>query len=213
MADHVTTRAAVQGFLDRVAGCRGGRTTLGIAGAPGAGKSTLAHAVHTRLTERGIPSAVVPMDGFHLADVTLTALGLLARKGAPETFDADGYANLLRRLRDRPERTVYAPGFERDLEQPIAAAIAVEPGIEVVITEGNYLLLDQGPWAQVAALLDERWFVKLDDHVRRSRLVHRHARFGKAPDAAARWVDEVDEPNALLVQRSRGRADLLVRGD
>jgi pantothenate kinase len=210
---HAGSAHDVGAFVDRAAERRGGRTILGIAGAPGAGKSTLAHAVHTRLTQHGIPSAVVPMDGYHLADVTLTALGLLDRKGAPETFDADGYAELLRRLRDRPERTVYAPGFERDLEQPIAAAIAVEPEIEVVITEGNYLLLDQGPWAQVAALLDERWFVELDDDLRRSRLVHRHERFGKAPDAAVRWVHEVDEPNAVLVHRSRHRADLVVRGD
>jgi pantothenate kinase len=135
------------------------------------------------------------------------------RKGAPETFDADGYVHLVRRLRDRPERTVYVPGFERDLEQPIAAAIPVEPDVEVVITEGNYLLLDEGPWAAVAGLLDERWYVELDDHVRRSRLVHRHERFGKAPDAAVQWVDEVDEPNAVRVHRARDRADLLVWGD
>lgn len=212
MSDPVHRHEAIDAFVAR-ARHRTGRLILGVAGSPGAGKSTIAHAVLTHLDEQGIPAAVVPMDGFHLADVTLTALGLLDRKGAPETFDADGYIALLQRLRDRPARTVYAPGFERDLEQPIAAAIAIEPEVDVIITEGNYLLLDDGPWAGVAPLLDERWFVELDDHLRRSRLVHRHERFGKTPDAAVRWVDEVDEPNAVLVRRSRERADLIVLND
>lgn len=213
MTSAVSAHDAVSAFLDRLADRRGERTILGIAGAPGAGKSTLAEAVRAELDGRHIPTAIVPMDGYHLADVSLTALGLLDRKGAPETFDADGYVHLLRRLRDRGDRPVYAPGFERDLEQPIAAAISVAPDVEVVITEGNYLLLDEGAWADVAGLLDERWYVDLDDEVRRSRLVQRHVRFGKAPDAAAAWVDEVDEPNAARVHRSRARADRLVRGD
>ena len=125
---------------------------IGIAGAPGAGKTTYAREYAARL---GARAAYLPMDGFHLADVTLDRLGLLGRKGAPETFDAWGYAALLHRLRVRSDHPVYAPGFERNLEQPIAAAVTVPPETEVVVTEGNYLLLDLPEWRAVRAELDE----------------------------------------------------------
>jgi pantothenate kinase len=175
---------------------------LGIAGAPGAGKSLFAAA---SVRELGA-AALVPMDGFHLADVVLGRLGLLGRKGAPETFDAWGYAALLARLRERPAETVYAPGFERDLEQPLAGAIAVPADVDVVVTEGNYLLLDRPEWRAVRAALDEVWFVFTDDAVRRERLVRRHVEFGKTPGEARAWVQRVDEPNARLVEASRHRA-------
>lgn len=191
------------------------RRVVGIAGAPGSGKSTLASAlareVRDRLGEDAV--AVVPMDGFHLADVALAAQGLSDRKGAPETFDADGYAVLLRRLREPGERPVYAPGFERDLEQPLAAAVAVPPTARVVLTEGNYLLLDGPEWAAVREALDEVWFCAAADSVRRERLVARHVSFGKTPEAARAWVERVDEPNAVLVEATRARADLVVRVD
>jgi pantothenate kinase len=177
---------------------------IGIAGAPGAGKSTYAAAYVAELT---VPASYLPMDGFHLADVSLRRLGLLDRKGAPETFDAWGFAALLGRLRDPEPHPVYAPGFERDLEQPVAAAIAVPPEAEVVVTEGNYLLLDRPEWRAVRAALDEVWFLDVDDAVRRERLVARHVRFGKTPSEAERWVATVDEPNARLVAASRPRAD------
>ncbi|QIK68609.1 nucleoside/nucleotide kinase family protein [Nocardioides sp. HDW12B] len=193
----------------------GPRVLLGLTGAPGAGKSTLAGDLARALTERTGEGAVavVPMDGFHLADVILDALGLRDRKGAPETFDADGYAALLARLRSGGTRPVYAPGFERDLEQPLAAAVTVPASARVVVTEGNYLLLDDPRWHAVAAALDETWFVETDDAVRRERLVARHVRFGKSADAARDWVDRVDQPNADLVATTRGRADLVVRLD
>lgn len=179
------------------------RRFLGLAGPPGVGKSTYA----ARLVARSeVPAMVVPLDGFHLADRMLDALGLRDRKGAPETFDAWGYAALLARLRTATE-TVYAPAFERDLEQPLAGAIAVSPKIQLVIVEGNYLLLDRPEWLAVAAELDEVHYLDLDDDVRRSRLVARHVQFGKSSAAAAAWVERVDEPNARLVAASRGRAD------
>jgi pantothenate kinase len=174
---------------------------LGITGAPGAGKSLFAAA-----SARELGGALVPMDGFHLADAVLGRLGLLDRKGAPETFDAWGYAALLARLRERPGETVYAPGFERDLEQPLAGAIAVPPEADVVVTEGNYLLLDRPEWCAVCAGLDEVWFVFTDDEVRRERLVRRHVEFGKTLAEARAWVQRVDEPNARLVEASRHRA-------
>lgn len=137
---------------------RPSRRVIGIAGAPGAGKSTVASFLLAHLGARG---GHVPMDGFHLADVELARQGLLERKGAPETFDPLGYAALLRRVHERPEDTVYAPGFDRDLEQPLAAAIAVVPAATVVLTEGNYLLLDRPAWHEVRAALDEIWYVRV----------------------------------------------------
>lgn len=184
-----------------------GRRLVGISGAPGAGKSTLAGVLTERLGERG---AHVPMDGFHLADVELVRQGLLGRKGAPETFDAFGYAALLGRLRDVPAHTVYAPGFDRGLEQPLAGAIAVPPSVEVVVTEGNYLLLDRPGWRAVRAALDEVWHVRVDEEVRVERLVARHVEFGKSPDAARAWVEKVDGPNAGLVEAAAEGADRVV---
>jgi len=183
------------------------RRIVGVAGAPGSGKSTFARAYVDQVGGGRARAALVPMDGFHLADVSLRALGLLSRKGAPETFDAWGYAALLHRLRQRPPETVYAPGFERSLEQPLAAAIAVPPVADLVVTEGNYLLLDRPEWRAVRGELDEVWFVVTDDALRVPRLVERHVEFGKAPADARAWVDEVDQPNAVLVAATASRAD------
>ncbi len=190
-----------------------GRALLGITGSPGAGKSTLAAAVLERLS-RDLPVgsvAHVPMDGFHLADVALAELGRLDAKGAPDTFDAGGYIALLKRLRAaEPEEVVYAPMFERDLEQPLAGAIPVPRAARLVLTEGNYLLLEDGRWREVRPLLDEVWFCAPDPEVRLARLTARHVEFGKPPAAAAAWVASVDEPNAALVEATRDRADLVV---
>lgn len=191
-------------------GAAGRRVLVGVVGAPGSGKSTLAKRLANRLTADGFPAVRVPMDGFHLADVALVERRLLDRKGAPETFDAHGYLNLLRRLRAETGNDVLAPGFERDLEQPIAASITVAPSHRVVVTEGNYLLDDADPWPEVRAELDEVWFVDLDDARRRSRLVDRHVKHGKTREAAQAWVDEVDEPNARRVLARSGTADLVV---
>jgi pantothenate kinase len=196
---------------------RGERAVLGITGAPGAGKSTLAE----RLVEALAPNPPatltpyrwvthLPMDGFHLADVELERLHRRDRKGAPDTFDAAGYAALLRRLYDDPDEVIYAPGFERALEQPIAAAIAVPPDARLVITEGNYLLLPDPAWTRVRFLLTEVWYVDLDEGERLRRLIDRHVRFGKEPDAAAAWATGTDQRNAVLVQATRSHADLVV---
>lgn len=192
--------AAVSGIRPRAR-----RVMLGICGAPGAGKTTVAGAL---VGELGCRAANVPMDGFHLADQALDALGIRDRKGAPETFDLHGYARLLRVLAERRDHTVYAPAFERDIEQPIAGAIAVEPSVDIVVTEGNYLLLDG--WESVREVLDEVWFVSEDDELRRQRLTARHVRFGKSQDAAREWVDRVDEPNARCVQAAAHRADRVI---
>ncbi|PWH07475.1 nucleoside/nucleotide kinase family protein [Brachybacterium endophyticum] len=190
----------------------GMRRLLGITGAPGAGKSTLTAHLAEQLPAGSC--AVVPMDGFHLADVALERLGRLDRKGAPDTFDAAGFAALLQRLRvARPEDPpVWAPMFERDLEQPLAGAIEVAGDIPLVITEGNYLLAEDGPFAMVRPLLDACWFIEVPDAVRQERLIARHERFGKAPEAARSWALGPDETNARLVASTRRRADLVLRG-
>ncbi len=182
----------------------GGRRLLGLVGAPGAGKSTLAEAL---LERYGAVAQVVPMDGFHLANVELERLGRAARKGAPDTFDAAGYVALLKRLRmPAPYETVYAPAFRREIEEPIAGAIAVLPETRLVITEGNYLLLDEPPWDAVAGLLDDCWYVDVDDALRRERLVARHMRHGRDAAAALAWVEHTDEPNARRIAATRPRA-------
>ena len=177
---------------------------LGIAGAPGAGKSTLAEAlVESVGVERG-PDWVahVPMDGFHLADAQLDRLGARGRKGAPDTFDALGYAALLDRLVREPDAWVYAPGFDRTIEQPVAAAMVVPPPARLVVTEGNYLLLPGEAWGRARRAIDEVWFVVGDEDLRRSRLVDRHVTFGKDPEEAAAWVERTDDANAAVVAAS-----------
>lgn len=187
------------------------RCLLGVVGAPGGGKSTLVEALLPALAG-GLGEAVahVPMDGFHLADAQLDRLGRRERKGAPDTYDVDGYAAALFRCRHDLGHDVFVPGFERSLEQPIAAALVVPAPARLVLTEGNYLLHDADGWDQVRPLLDECWYVDLADEVRRQRLVARHVLFGKSPDQAAAWVETVDEPNALLVAHGRSRADLVI---
>ncbi|WP_028045023.1 nucleoside/nucleotide kinase family protein [Cellulomonas sp. URHE0023] len=185
----------------------GQRRIVGIVGAPGAGKSTLAAQVVDAVGTRAV---VVPMDGFHLAQTELERIGRADRKGAPDTFDAAGYVALLRRLRTEPG-TVYAPEYRRDLRNPVAGAIAVPSDVPLVVTEGNYLLLDGDGFAPVAGLLDESWFVALPDDIRLARLVARHEAFGKSPEAARAWSHGPDEANARLVAATAHRADVVVR--
>jgi len=190
---------------------RSGRVLLGLAGPPGAGKSTLAAALQAEFSS---VAQAVPMDGFHLADAELERLGRRDRKGAPDTFDADGYVALLRRLLAQgDDEVVYAPEFRREIEEPVAGAIPVLARTQLVITEGNYLLLDEGPWAQVKGLLDEVWYVDIDDSVRIERLTQRHRQFGRSAEDAAAWVAGTDEPNARLIEASRARASFIFRWD
>jgi pantothenate kinase len=191
------------------------RAILGIAGSPGVGKSTLVEQLLVRI--RAIVgeqwAAHVPMDGFHLADVQLERLGVRDRKGAPETFDADGYAHLLERVAREPENPVYLPGFDRTLEQPLAGALVVLPAARLVITEGNYLLLDDPMWVRARRAMDAVWFVAGDERVRVQRLVDRHVEFGKTPPAAREWVAAIDQPNADAVSTTAVKADRIIVND
>lgn len=181
---------------------------LGITGSPGAGKSTLSDALAAR-----IPGGViVPMDGFHFANAVLHKHGTRARKGAPHTFDVHGFVALLTRIRRQlpGEPPVYAPRFDRALDESIGSAIEVPADSPLIIVEGNYLLHDRDGWEQIAPLLDEAWFVDPGERLRHERLIRRHEAYGLSPEAAEEWALGTDELNARVVRATRSRADLVL---
>ncbi|WP_295828820.1 nucleoside/nucleotide kinase family protein [uncultured Microbacterium sp.] len=208
--DDATTAAATVHLDDLVARARqlvasGERRILGVVGTPGAGKSTVSDAL---LAALGDDAVLVGMDGFHLANEELVRLGRRDRKGAPDTFDVEGYIALLDRI--RAGREVYAPRFDRGLEESIGSAVLIPADVPLVITEGNYLLHDDLGWDAVASRLDEVWFLDIDSHARRERLIARRLSHDHPYDEAVAWVRDVDERNALVVDRGRDRADLVV---
>ena len=186
------------------------RVMVGITGAPGAGKSTVAASLVSALGDEAV---AVPMDGFHLTDQELARLGRAERKGAPDTFDVAGFAAALRRVREESDHTVYLPEFDRSAEMSVAGAIAVRPSHRLVVTEGNYLLLEAPGWREIRPLLDEVWYVETDEPTRMARLVRRHIAHGKSPEAAQRWATRSDQANAELIVQSRCAADVLVKVD
>ncbi|WP_209560183.1 nucleoside/nucleotide kinase family protein [Frigoribacterium sp. PvP032] len=191
----------------------GRRVVVGLAGEPGSGKSTTATALREALVAAGTSAVVVPMDGFHLAGSTLARLGRLDRKGAVDTFDAAGWLALLRRVRRaEPDETVWAPDYVRGLEEAVAGSIEVAPDVEVVVVEGNYLLVDDEPWRSARAELDLAWWVEVPQAERLRRLVARHVRHGMAEEAALAWATGPDERSAALVRATRPRADGVLAG-
>jgi pantothenate kinase len=185
------------------------RRLLGITGAPGAGKSTLAAKLVAALDGRAV---VVGMDGFHFANSELVRLGRAERKGAPDTFDAAGYVALLRRLRAAGPDVVYAPEFRREIEEPIGSAVPVPARVPLVVTEGNYLLLDTPPWSQVRPLLDEVWFLQPAEDERVRRLVARHRAYGRSSALARERALGSDQRNADAVAATAERADRVIPG-
>lgn len=212
-SQHVAT---VEELADRVEVLRAqgrpsARLIVGIVGEPGSGKSTVSDELVRVLESRDIASVVVPMDGFHLSQPELERRGLADRKGAPESFDGLGYAELLDHLRSSPGESVSAPAYDRTVEEVVDGAVQVAGGAAVVVTEGNYLLLAGEPWCRVAPLLDLSCAVEVDGDVRRARLIDRHVFFGRSPEDARAWVERVDEPNAALVRDSMHGADVAIR--
>ena len=195
------------GPVDRARGLAAGpgRRVLGVAGGPGAGKSTLAD------TLAGPGTVVVGMDGWHLANSTLERLGRLDRKGAPDTFDAAGYVAFLERFRTTAD-TLWAPEYRRSVEESIGGAIEIPPTTTLLVTEGNYLLLDTEPWCRIRHLLDEAWFLRPDEAVRRERLIARHVAVGRSHDEAVARADGSDAANATVIAATASRADRVLDG-
>jgi pantothenate kinase len=192
----------------------GSRILVGITGSPGAGKTTLAKDVVERINALdAAPKAIyLPMDGFHLANATLDRLGIHDRKGAIETFDGWGFVSLLNRVLAERDHPVYAPSFERTVDEGIAGEVEVPVDAAIVIVEGNYLLVDREPWNRIPALLAESWFCETAADERLTRLVDRHTRHGRSEADALAWASTVDGANALLIEPTRHRADLVVSG-
>jgi pantothenate kinase len=187
------------------------RVIIGIAGAPGVGKSTVAAALVESLCQVGKRAVLVPMDGFHLSNAELRRLGRHERKGAPDTFDVGGYAALLKRIRVDTGEPIWAPIFHREIEESIAAELVIEPQDRIIVTEGNYLLHNALGWEDVRSHLDHAWFLRATNELdRQSRLTDRHVAFGRNRDDASAWVANVDEPNAALIGSSMSRADLVI---
>jgi pantothenate kinase len=193
----------------------GRRALLGLAGAPAAGKSSLAKRLVAGVNTRLGPdtAAYVPMDGFHLANAQLDRLGLRGRKGAPETFDVDGYVALLRRLRSVRERPVYAPDFARWLDEPVAAGLVVPPGTRLVLTEGNYLADDGPGWVEIRDLLDDLWYVDAPWPLRERRLLHRHVRGGRSREEALGFIADSERPNSVRAEAGRARCARTIRAE
>lgn len=184
------------------------RFMLGIVGAPGSGKSTFAARLRDAISE---PAVVVPMDGFHLSNAVINGTSKRDRKGAIDTFDGSGYVSLLSRVKEQREPVVYAPDFRRDLDEPVAASIAISKTTRLIITEGNYLLSDEKPWSAIRYLLDEIWFIENPSELRITRLVERHIAFGKDRAAAQDWALGPDQSNARMIESTRDRADRIIQ--
>lgn len=205
----VDVGALAEDLLGLVAARR--RVLVGICGAPGAGKSTLATLLVDAVNAaRPGTAVVVGMDGFHLAKSVIAGDERASRRGAPDTFDGAGYAALLARLRGSDDPVVYAPEYRREIEDPVNAAVPVRREVRLVVTEGNYLL--HPDWRAARSQIDEVWYLEApDEAVRVERLIARHVRFGKTPERARTHVFTSDEANAALVAGHREQADRVLR--
>jgi len=207
------TRDAAREAVALAAAAGGRRVILGLAGPPGAGKSTLAAAIvtHGRALRGDDWAALAPMDGYHLSNAQLERLGLADRKGAPETFEADGYAAMLARIAADDGRDIYVPEYDRVVHhEPIAARLLVPPAARLVVTEGNYLGLDVPRWRAARRYLERLWYVEAGDELRESRLLERQLAGGREESAARDWVTRSDRRNGELVKASKASADLVI---
>lgn len=183
-----------------------GRFIVALAGPPAAGKSTLAADLVAAI---GDGAKAVPMDGFHYDDAVLIARGARDRKGAPDTFDVNGFLHLLRRLRTEDE--VAIPLFDRALEISRAGADIVGRKDQILVVEGNYLLLNEAPWTEVRGLVDLTVWIDVPEAELDRRLQARWAQYGKTPEAARAWIDGNDMPNIRRVTAGSAQADMVLK--
>lgn len=198
----MTPTALAELIVRRASDTPGRRFIAALAGPPGAGKSTLAADLVSLI---GKTAKVVPMDGFHYDDAILIARGQRSRKGAPETFDVAGFAHLLSRLQVEDE--VAIPIFDRSLELSRGSADIVGPDQRILIAEGNYLLLNEAPWTDLARYFDLTAMILVPEAELDRRLLERWAQYGKTADEARAWIDGNDLPNIRRVQQHSRRAD------
>lgn len=186
------------------------RILVAIAGAPGSGKTTMAAALADAINAGGQSAAVVAMDGFHYDDAVLEARVHRARKGAPHTFDVGGFRALLGRLRSGDEE-VAVPVFDRETEVARNAAVIVPAETRIVLVEGNYLLLDEAPWSDLANFFDMSVYIDVPRAELERRLLERWREHGKSDDAGRDWVASNDMPNVDRVRSSRREADVVMK--
>ena len=187
----------------------GKRQILAVAGAPGSGKTTITRAIMQGLPEGSV--VIAPMDGFHLSNATLIKYNRRDRKGAWDTFDADGYINLLTRLKNQTEEVIHAPDFDRDIDESIGSAIPIDVNTPLILAEGTFLFSQFGSWGKLLPLFNQGWFVHLDENLRHERLIARHMKHGMSLQQATDWTLGTDENNAKAVENDCLRANLSIK--
>ena len=198
-------------ILEMESAAGGARIAIGLVGGPGVGKSTLAGELVTMINAvKPGSAALVPMDGFHIRHAKLETMGETHRKGAPHTFEGAEFVSFLHHLK-RATEPMSGPGYSRKIEDVVDDAFTVQPEARVLVVEGNYLLLTEGPWAGIKPLLDYSVFIHVPRDLVEARLLRRHGEHGLFTEERNRaHIARNDMPNYELVEGSRERADVVI---